>query len=167
MPIQKILVYPNPFLNQKTQPVDHIENVDIQTLIDDMIETMLEYGGVGLAANQIGIDKSIIVYDQTEGKTDTRVLINPEITEKSTSMQKSKEGCLCIPGLFIPINRYTKIKVKGYTREGIKIDLEAETQLANILQHEIDHLNGILFVDRLSKIQRQVFRKRLRRIKKF
>ena len=164
--MKKIIQYPDPFLNEPTLPVHDIESEEIQKIIDCMIEAMYEYGGVGLAANQIGYDKSIIVYDQTEDLSDTRVLINPQITFKSETKQKSKEGCLCIPGVYIPINRFTKFTVKGYDRHGIQIEIQAENQLANILQHEIDHLHGILFIDHLSKMQREIFRKRLRRIKR-
>jgi len=164
--MKKVIQYPDPFLHEPTLPVHDIEGEETQKIIKCMIETMHEYGGVGLAANQIGYDKSIIIYDQTEDRSDTRVLINPEITFKSKEKQKSKEGCLCLPGIFIPINRFRKVTVKGYDKHGIQLEIQAEYQLANILQHEIDHLHGILFIDHLSKMQREVFRKRLRRIKK-
>ena len=152
----------------KTNPVKNIdslkdENSHLATkeLIDNMIETMYDHDGVGLAANQVNSDLSIIVYDDSGEKIDPQVLINPEIIGRGKGMQKSTEGCLCIPGIFVPVNRYASVIVKGYNRDGEAIEITAEGQLANILQHEIDHLLGVLFIDHLTRMQRKIYKKRL------
>lgn len=161
MTVLNVLKYPHPHLRVPTKTVKNISDLAVQNLIDNMIDTMYEYDGVGLAANQVASDQSIIVYDYSGEKTDPQVLINPEIIGKGKGIQKSTEGCLCIPGVFVPINRHMSVIVKGYTRDGKEIEITAENQLANILQHEIDHLKGVLFIDHLSKMQRKVYKKRL------
>lgn len=154
-----IVIHPNPILRKKTKPVENINDLAVQQFIDDMIETMEKNNGVGLAANQVASEQSIIVYRDEDL---VEVLVNPEIVGKSKTIQKSIEGCLCIPGLFLPIKRYAVVDIEGYDRYGTKINITAEKQLANILQHEIDHLNGVLFIDRLSKLQRNLYKRKLK-----
>lgn len=161
---REILKYPHKVLKKLSSPVTDI-NGDTQRLIDDMFETLnQDVIGVGLAAPQIGINSRIIVID---GHVVTKiysdiVVINPQIVYSEGEME-SYEGCLSIPGFFSTINRYSRVFVKGLDREGKEIEFEAADHLCRVFQHEIDHLDGILFVDRLSDDQFKIFRKTYRK----
>ncbi len=135
---------PDPILREKSKLVPKI-TPNIHKLLDDMAETMYDAAGVGLAAPQIGILKRVIVLDPADG-TGLIEMINPEVLETSGN-EIGPEGCLSIPGLHGDVNRYQKIKVKGLDRHGNEVIMEAEDFLARIFQHEIDHLNGVLFTD--------------------
>jgi peptide deformylase len=157
---REILKYPDPTLKKVSQPVVEITG-EIRELIDDMFETMYENEGVGLAAPQIGVLKRVIVLDVSpvvEGE-EPLVLINPEIMEDEGE-QESEEGCLCIPEFTASVRRAMRVVVRGIDREENELEIGAEGFLAKALQHEIDHLNGILFVDRLSPVKRDVFRRK-------
>jgi peptide deformylase len=163
MALLEIKKYPEKILKQKAAPIETIDG-DIHSLIDDMIETMYAARGIGLAANQVGISKRLCVIDTSgrEEKSQLIVLINPVIIEKEGT-EESDEGCLSIPGYLPIIKRAAKVTVKGLNGEGKPIHLEAEGLLARALQHEIDHLDGLLIIDRISPIKREFFKKRYKR----
>jgi len=164
MALLDIKKYPEKILKEKTTSVESID-AHIQHLIDDMIETMHALRGLGLAANQVGISKRLSVIDTSirEEERPIIVLINPVIIEKE-GMIEAEEGCLSIPGYMTTIKRAERVYVRGLNREGKTIEIEGIGLLARALQHEIDHLDGLLFIDRMSPIKRQFFK---RRYKKF
>jgi peptide deformylase len=127
-----------------------------------MIETMYDEPGVGLAAIQVGADQSIIVYDATpdEGERQAQALINPKIVDSEGSLLSEDEGCLSVPDFRADVERAASVRVKGLNREGQAVDFEAQGFLAIVLQHEIDHLNGVLFIDRISALKREMYKRR-------
>lgn len=164
MAILEIKKYPEKVLREKAVPVSEI-NRDIQRLIDDMIETMYAAPGIGLAAPQVGVSKRIIVIDVgvKEGeKNSLLVLINPEIISSYGEIE-SEEGCLSLPGYITTVKRAESVIVSGLDREGKEIKVEGEGLLSRALQHEIDHLNGMLLIDRISSIKREFFKKRFKK----
>lgn len=152
--------YPEEVLKKKSLPIDAIDK-ELQILIDNMIETMYAAPGIGLAAPQVGVSKRLITVDITVGKEKDSliVLINPEIVEADAIID-SEEGCLSLPGETTVIKRAGRVLVKGLDRNGNNIELQAEGLLARALQHEIDHLDGILIFDRLGLIKKEFFKKR-------
>ncbi len=165
MPKLDILTYPDKFLRQPTKPVDNI-NGDLQKLIEDMAETMYEAPGVGLAAIQVGNDKSILVYDEMPGeeKRQFQVVINPKIIEREGEIISENEGCLSVPEFRSDVKRSSLVLVEGLDRHGKPLRLEAEGLLAVVLQHEFDHLNGKLFIDRISALKRQLYIRRMKKL---
>lgn len=149
---------PSPLLHQKATPVTQI-SPSIQTLIDTMIETMHAAQGVGLAANQIGSPLDILVASPSGEKGGETVLINAEILESKGKARRS-EGCLSVPGVFAEVSRAATVQVKALNRQGQSVEIAADGLLAQILQHEIDHLSGYLFIDRLGLFQRKKLLKR-------
>ncbi len=166
MALLEIKKYPDPVLKQKAQEITDI-NGTLQELIDNMVETMYEAPGIGLAANQVGHLKRVIVVDITAGKEKGNliVLLNPQIVE-TEGKTDSEEGCLSVPKYTNVIKRAEKVLVRGLDREGKPVEIEAEGLLSRAFQHEIDHLDGVLFIDRLSPIKREFFRKRYKKILK-
>jgi peptide deformylase len=164
MALLDIKKYPEKILKEKTTSVENID-AHIQYLIDDMIETMHTVRGLGLAANQIGISKKLSVIDTSirEEKRPLIVLINPVIIEKEGVIE-AEEGCLSIPGYMTTIKRAERVYVRGLNREGKTIDIEGTGLLARVLQHEIDHLDGLLFIDRMSPIKREFFKRRYKKL---
>lgn len=164
MPILEIRKYPEKILKEKAAPVESIDS-HLQHLIDDMIETMHTVRGLGLAANQVGISKRLSVIDTSirEEKRPLIVLINPVIIEKE-GLIEAEEGCLSIPGYMTTIKRAERVYVRGLNREGKTIEIEGTGLLARALQHEIDHLDGLLFIDRMSPIKRQFFKRRYKKL---
>ena len=162
MAIKKILIEPNKLLRQVSQPVDEV-NKEIQKLMDDMLETMYSANGIGLAAIQIGVPKNLVVIDllTKEKKKDPMFFINPKILKKSSKMSKYEEGCLSIPNLFAEVKRPNECEIEYLDYEGNKKSLKATGLLATCIQHEIDHLKGILFIDYLSKLKRDIILKKL------
>tara|TARA_Y100001980_G_C14463788_1_gene245209 strand:- start:173 stop:697 length:525 start_codon:yes stop_codon:yes gene_type:complete len=162
MAIKKILVEPNKLLRQVSQPVDEV-NTEIQKLMDDMLETMYSANGIGLAAIQIGVPKNLIVIDllTKEKKKNPMFFVNPKILKKSSKMSKYEEGCLSIPNLFAEVQRPSECEIEYLDYEGNKKSLKATGLLATCIQHEIDHLKGILFIDYLSKLKRNIILKKL------
>ncbi len=160
----EILIYPHKILLTKSEPVKKIDG-SLQRLIDDMIETMYKAKGVGLAANQVGRPIQLLVMDITpeEEGPNPIVVINPVITAVEGN-EVAEEGCLSLPNYSAKIKRAQKIEVKGFDRHGKEIRLEGEGLLSRCLQHEIDHLNGICFVDRLSPLKKTLFRKKWAKI---
>ena len=162
MAIKKILVEPNKLLRQVSQPVDEV-NKEIQKLMDDMLETMYSANGIGLAAIQIGVPKNLVVIDllTKEKKKDPMFFVNPKILKKSSKLSKYEEGCLSIPNLFAEVRRPSECEIEYLDYEGNKKSLKATGLLATCIQHEIDHLKGILFIDYLSKLKRDIILKKL------
>ncbi len=167
MTLRQILTEPNKILREKSLSVENVDK-DIQILMDDMLETMYAAPGIGLAAIQVGIPKRVIVLDikQKEGQKNPICLVNPEIIEKSKNNSTYEEGCLSVPGQFAEIDRPDKCHVKYLDYYGEKKEIKAEGMLATCIQHEIDHLEGILFIDYLSKLKKTMIIKKLSKQKK-
>jgi peptide deformylase len=158
MAIHPVRRYPDPVLRKVAEKVTDI-SADVCKLCEDMVETMHAARGVGLAANQIGVSLRIISLEVgLEKEARPLVLINPEIVQ-AASEEIAEEGCLSLPGYYETIKRARQVAVKAVTLEGKEFNMECEGLLARAFQHEIDHLNGILFVDHLSPVKRQLFRK--------
>jgi len=155
----KILEFPDPRLRTKATPVEVVDDA-VRQLIDDMFETMYEAPGIGLAATQVDVHKRLLITDITSDKSDPHVFINPEIVEKD-GVTYSDEGCLSVPGYYEEVKRAEHVKVRFLDRDGEQQEMEAESLLAICIQHEIDHLDGKLFVDYLSEAKRQRIRKKL------
>ena len=160
-----IVFYGNETLKQKAEEITNIDGKIIK-LVDIMNNILFRNNGLGLAGPQIDVSKKIIVIDIENYKGPARALINPVIKERSSDIVPYDEGCLSIPGIFSEINRPSEIFVTGVTPEGKEVEIEADGLLARVLQHEIDHLNGIVFIDHLEKYQRDELRPRLKKIKK-
>ena len=167
MALRQILTEPNKILREKSLFVEKVDE-DLQKLMDDMLETMYAAPGIGLAAIQVGIPKRIIVLDiaQKNGPRDPKFFINPEIIEKSENNSTYEEGCLSVPGQFAEIDRPDKCHIKYLDYHGQPKELKAEGMLATCIQHEIDHLEGILFIDYLSKLKKSMIIKKLSKQKK-
>jgi peptide deformylase len=161
----EVLTYPNKFLQQPTKPVENIDEV-IQKLVADMAETMYEAPGVGLAAIQVGSDKQVLVYDEKPAENDHRygVIINPKVVETEGQIISENEGCLSVPDFRSDVKRAARIIVEGVDRDGKSLRVEAEGFLAIVLQHEIDHLNGTLFIDRISALKRELYKRHMKKI---
>ena len=162
MTIRKILTEPNKILRQKSEAVD-VVNKEVQKLMDDMLETMYEANGIGLAAIQVGIPKRIIVMDisKDENKKEPRYFVNPVIKNKDPKKVTYEEGCLSVPNQFAEIDRPSKCEVEYLDYDGEKKLLKADGLLATCIQHEMDHLEGILFIDYLSKLKKSMIIKKL------
>lgn len=155
----RILEFPDPRLRKKAAPVEVVDDA-LRQLIDDMFETMYEAPGIGLAATQVDVHRRLLVADVSQDKTEPLVLINPQILEKDGSAV-TEEGCLSVPGYYEEVERAEHIKVRYLDRDGNEQESEFEGLLAVCVQHEMDHLEGRLFVDYLSEVKRQRIRKRL------
>ena len=167
MALREILTEPNEILRKKSLPVENVDK-STQELMDDMLETMYAAPGIGLAAIQVGIPKRIIVMDISK-KKDEKIpmyFVNPEIINKSDTNSVYEEGCLSVPGQFAEIERPKKCKVKFLDYYGHPKEIDAEGMLATCIQHEIDHLEGILFIDYLSKLKKTMIVKKLSKQKK-
>ena len=167
MSILKIIKEPDPILRKKSQPVDKVDE-NIQHLMNDMLETMYQAPGIGLAAPQVGILKRIIVIDIAKDDEQKKPLyiVNPKIIWKSEEVITREEGCLSIPGYFAKITRPSKCKIQYLDYNGNKQEDEVNNLLSTCIQHEVDHLNGILFVDYLSKLKKDMIVKKLIKHKK-
>ena len=161
MTIRKILTEPDPFLRQKSKDIEIVDN-EIRNLMDDMLDTMYAAPGIGLAAIQVGIPKRIIVIDLSkEEEKKPLYFVNPKIILKSDSNATYEEGCLSVPGQFAEIDRPDKCHVNYLDYNGKQQEIKAEGLLATCIQHEIDHLEGILFIDYLSKLKKSMIIKKL------
>ena len=167
MTIRKILTEPDPFLRQKSEEVKDV-NDEIKSLMKDMLDTMYDAPGIGLAAIQIGVPKRVIVIDLSKGeeKKNPMFFVNPKLMEKSKEDASYEEGCLSVPNQFAEISRPDKCKVKYLDYDGNEKILEAEGLLATCIQHEMDHLEGVLFIDYLSKLKKSMIIKKLSKNKK-
>jgi peptide deformylase len=161
MAILEILQYPDPRLNQ---PAERVEKIDAATrmLVDDLAETMYAAPGVGLAATQVDVHKQIIVIDVSEDHSDLRVFINPEITRRE-GLATNQEGCLSVPGIYDNVERAESVTVTALDRNGSRFTLNASGMLAACIQHEMDHLEGKVFVDLLSELKQNRVRAKLKK----
>lgn len=162
MPLREIIKHPNEMLRRKARPVEKLDG-ELQNLIDDMVETMRDAPGVGLAATQVNVPLRVITVEyggeadeeKSNGKSAKKklyTLVNPELSRVSTEVDTASEGCLSIPGLVGDVERSIEVTVKGLNRRGQPVKIKASGWLARIFQHEIDHLNGVLFIDRAEKV---------------
>jgi len=161
MSLYKINVYPNPILKIQTEEVKDLDHKIIK-VIKNMTNTMFAAKGIGLAGPQVGIKNSIAVVDTSFGKdiSHAMVMINPRIIENKGSL-KGEEGCLSFPDIFAPVSRYESVLIEYIDKNGKDVRFEANDFLARVLQHEIDHLNGVCFIDRMSKIRRDLIKRKL------
>jgi len=158
MAILELLTYPHPLLKKKSEKVDKIDN-SVKKLIRDMAETMYFNKGVGLAAPQVGVSKRIMTVDAGNGLIS---LINPVLVSREGEIQM-EEGCLSCPDVSLNITRCRKVTLKGFSPEGEELVIEAEELLSRIFQHEIDHLEGVLIIDRVSPLKRELVKKKLKK----
>jgi len=165
MAVLEILKYPHPLLKKRSQEIEKIDE-NIRQLIQDMTETMYDSNGVGLAACQVGVGKRIIVLDVSpmDPEQDLFALINPEIVAEEEEIDH-EEGCLSVPDCQEIIKRKQKVRIRGMSSEGKEVELEAQGILAIALQHEVDHLNGVLILDRMSGLKREIYRNKHRKKK--
>lgn len=159
MALLDILQFPDPRLRIRADPVATVDD-DVRRLIDDMLETMYEAAGIGLAAPQVGVSQRVIVLDVSEERQQPVCLINPVVLDSSGS-QTIEEGCLSVPGFWEPVDRAARVRFTALDRNGAPFEREADGLLAVCILHEIDHLEGRLFVDYLSDLKRQRIRKKL------
>jgi len=164
MALIEILHFPDPRLRKKATPVDEVNDQVRQTVMN-MFETMYDAPGIGLAATQVNVQQQIMVIDVTENKSAPLCLINPVILAKDGE-EEMQEGCLSVPGIFENVRRAEKITVKALDQQGVEFTLEAESLLAVCIQHEMDHLEGKLFVDYLSPLKLQRIKKKMLKLKK-
>ena len=165
MAVLEILKYPHPLLKKRCLDVERIDG-EVKRLIHDMTETMYDANGVGLAACQVGVNRRVIVLDVSpmDPDQDLFALINPEIVAEEEEIDH-EEGCLSVPDCLETIKRKQKVRVRGMSPEGREVELEAQGILAIALQHEVDHLNGVLILDRMSGLKRELYRNKLRKKK--
>jgi peptide deformylase len=159
MAMLDILHFPDPRLRTRAAPVTVVDD-ELRTLADDMLQTMYAAPGIGLAATQVNVHKRVVVIDLSKEQNEPLVLINPEILQKQ-GVEETEEGCLSVPGFYERVVRADRIRVRALDRDGREREFDAEGLLAVCIQHEIDHLDGKLFVDYLSQLKRQRIRKKL------
>ncbi|WP_319526028.1 peptide deformylase [uncultured Desulfosarcina sp.] len=164
MTVLDILTYPDKVLKQKTAPVENIDGA-LQTVFENMATTMYQAPGVGLAAPQVGISRSFIVYDiaSKEDGHDLHVLVNPRIISREGEILSENEGCLSVPDFRADVKRAERVLVEGVDRDGNPLRFEADGLLAIVIQHELDHLDGTLFIDRISALKRQMYKRRVKK----
>ena len=165
MTILNILEYPDPRLRKVAEPVTTFDH-ELKKLVDDMFETMYDCSGVGLAATQVDVHKRLIVIDVSEEKNERLVVINPEYKPAEQQLSELQEGCLSVPGFYEKIDRFDRIVVNALDIDGNPYEMEADGLLSVCIQHEIDHLDGKLFVDYLSTLKQQRIRKKLQKLHK-
>lgn len=165
MAILDILEFPDPRLRTVAKPVERVDDA-LRNVIDDMFETMYEAPGIGLAATQVNVHKQLIVIDISEDRSEPLVFINPSLEIVDNELVEYDEGCLSVPGFYETVSRPTQVKVSALDRDGEAFELITEGLLATCIQHEMDHLNGKLFVDYLSTIKRQRIRTKLEKAHK-
>ena len=164
MAILNILHFPDPRLRTKAAPVEVVD-ADIRKLVDDMFETMYDAPGIGLAATQVNVHQRVIVMDISEDRTEPLCFINPVIVEHA-GLIKMEEGCLSVPAIYEPVDRYAQIKVRALDKNGKTFEFEADELLAVCIQHEMDHLEGKLFVDYLSSLKRDRIKKKMEKARR-
>ena len=166
MAVFEILKYPHPILKKRSEAVSQIDE-EVKKLIQDMRETMYEAGGIGLAACQVGVSRRVIVLDVSpmDPQHSFFALINPEIISEEGEIDH-EEGCLSVPDCLEKVKRKEKVCVRGLSPEGMEIEIKGEGILAIALQHEIDHINGILILDRVSRLKREIYRNKLKKEKR-
>ena len=159
-----ILEFPDPRLRTRAQPVEHVDG-ELRKLIDDMFETMYAAPGIGLAATQVNVHKRVLVIDISETRDQPLALVNPEVIQRQ-GIEETEEGCLSVPGIYDKVTRAERIRVRALDRDGKSVEMDADGLLAVCIQHEIDHLDGKLFVDYLSELKRTRIRKKLEKERK-
>jgi len=159
MALLDILVYPDKRLRQRAQPVTEFDQ-QLETLVSDMAATMYAAPGIGLAAIQVNVPKRVVVMDLSEDKSDLQVFINPEVTPIE-GVQQYEEGCLSVPGVFAEVDRVEKVRINAMNVKGEAFELEADGLLSVCIQHEVDHLDGKVFIDYLSRMKQDRVRKKL------
>ena len=166
MAILPIVTLPDPILRQTSTHVGAID-ADVRRLAENMLETMYSAPGIGLAAPQVGVSRRLVVIDQTAGETTGHqmVLVNPKVVEESGS-QKEEEGCLSLPGLTAIVRRPSEVRVEAFDLDGNPVEIEGEGLLARVLCHEIDHLDGVLYLDRISALKRDLLKRKIRKLMK-
>lgn len=164
MALLPILEFPDPRLRTRAQPVERVD-AGLRQLIDEMFETMYAAPGIGLAATQVNVHKRLLVIDISEQRNERLALINPEIVSHS-GMEETEEGCLSVPGVYEKVKRAERIRVRALDRDGKQIEFDAHGLLAVCIQHEMDHLEGKLFVDYLSDLKRTRIRRKLEKERK-
>jgi peptide deformylase len=164
MALLQILEFPDPRLRTRAQPVTQVD-ASLRKLVDDLFETMYSAPGIGLAATQVNVPKRLLVIDISDRRDQPLVLINPDIVARE-GVEETEEGCLSVPGVFDKVTRAEKILVRALDRDGKPFELEADGLLAVCIQHEIDHLDGKLFVDYLYELKRTRIRKKLEKERK-
>ena len=164
MPVRGIRILGDPVLRQKAEPVAAIDD-EVRRLVKDMFDTMYEEDGVGLAAPQVGVSHRVIVVDPREQDVKPLGLVNPVIVKSDDETDRGEEGCLSIPGLKDIVERPASIVLEALDVEGKPVRIEAEGLLARVLQHEVDHLDGVLFIDRVSPLKRKMLLKRWQKVK--
>ncbi|HEX7052084.1 MAG TPA: peptide deformylase [Longimicrobiales bacterium] len=164
MAVREIRILGDPILRQPAEPVAEVD-AEVRTLIDDMFATMYEADGVGLAAPQVGESRRVIVVNVHEPEVEPFALVNPTIVERSEDIERDEEGCLSIPGLKEIVERSAAVVVDGLDRDGNPRRIQAKGLLARVLQHEVDHLDGILFLDRVSALKRQMLLKKWKKLR--
>ncbi len=164
MTLLDILTYPDKFLRKKVEPVENID-AEVKQIIADMAETMYNAPGMGLAATQVGINKRIIIYDISgpEDNLKLEVLINPIILESEGTVVSENEGCLSVPDFRSDVKRSAWVKVEALDRDGVPVHIETDGIHATVLQHEIDHLDGILFIDKISTLKREMYKRKVKK----
>lgn len=162
MAIRDILVYPDQRLRQISEPVTDFDD-ELETLVKDMAETMYDAPGIGLAAIQVNVAKRIVVMDLSETKDDLKVFINPEIIDLEQGKIEMEEGCLSVPGFYASVQRSEKVLIKAQDVKGASFEVEADALLSICIQHEVDHLNGKVFVDHLSRLKQLRFNKKVKK----
>lgn len=164
MAILHILHYPDPRLRIKASPVERVDD-EVRVLIDDMLETMYDAPGIGLAAPQVNVGKRVIVLDVSKERDSPLALVNPEILARE-DVEELEEGCLSVPGIYEKVERAARIRLRALDREGSPLEMEAEGLRAVCIQHEIDHLDGRLFVDYLTEMKRRRIRKKMEKVRR-
>ena len=167
MAIREILVVPNPILKQVSAPVAAVDG-ELRALMDDMLETMYDAPGIGLAAIQIGVPKRVIVMDlaRDDEPKQPRYFVNPEIVWKSDDAQAYEEGCLSVPDYYDEVQRPSRVKLRYLNYQGEAVEEDAEGLFAVCIQHEMDHLDGVLFIDHLSRLKREQAVKKVKKLVK-
>jgi peptide deformylase len=153
----------SPLLRERAAEIAHFDD-RLRELVEAMFRTMYRAQGQGLAGPQVGVLQRVIVVDMPDDESPAYALVNPVIVERGTPTRKFEEGCLSIPGVTAPVERSTRVVVEAFTPDGAPLRIEAEDGLADCLQHEIDHLDGVLYIDHLSHLQRQLLLKRYKRL---
>lgn len=165
MAILEILEFPDPRLRTVAKPVETVDDA-LRKLIDDMIETMYAASGIGLAASQVDVHQRLLVIDISEERDQPQVFINPRITPLTDDLAPYEEGCLSVPGFYEKVERPARVRIQALDRDGEPLDIEAEGMLATCIQHEIDHLDGKLFVDYISRLKRDRIKKKLQKVQR-
>ncbi|ASK35914.1 peptide deformylase [Alloalcanivorax mobilis] len=161
----EILEFPDPRLRTVAKPVETVDDA-LRKLIDDMIETMYDAQGIGLAASQVDVHQRLLVIDVSEERNQPLVFINPRITPLTGDLAPYEEGCLSVPGFYEKVERPARVRIEALGRDGEPFEMEADGLLATCIQHEIDHLDGKLFVDYVSRLKRDRIKKKLQKVQR-